>query len=175
MRFVARTLETVVLDDTRHDPRFAADPYLERVRPRSILCLPVLHRGETLEIVYLENRTSPDVFSPERSGAVRLLASQATAALENARLHDSLKREVETRRRAEAELRQALEEVAALKHRLEAENVYLQEEIQSHFEEIVGTSDAIRKVLYKVEQVAATDATVLAWEEVVSTVHSAIR
>ncbi len=161
VRFVARALEVVIFDGASQDSRFAGDPYLERLQPRSILCLPLLHRGEALEIVYLENRTSPGVFSTERSGAVRLLASQAAAALANARLHDSLKKEVETRRRAEADLRQALEEVDALKNRLEAENVYLQEEIQSHFEEIVGDSEAIRKVLYKVEQVAATDATVL--------------
>ncbi len=154
VRFVARTQETVTLGEATRDSRFASDPYIERRRPRSVLCFPLLHGGELAAIVYLENDRSPDVFSPERSGAVRLLASQAAAALENARLHHSLKQEVETRRRAEAEL-------AALKDRLEAEKVYLQEEIQSHFEEIVGNSDAIRRVLYKVEQVAATDATVL--------------
>ena len=49
------------------------------------------------------------------------------------------------------------------KARLEAQNVYLQEEIktQHNFEEIIGTSPAIRKVLKAVEKVAATDATVL--------------
>ncbi len=154
VRFVARTQETVGLGEAASDPRFAADPYIQRRCPRSVLCFPLLHRGQTVEIVYLENDRSPDVFSTERSGAVRLLASQAAAALENARLHHSLKLEVETRRRAEAEL-------ATLKDRLEAENVYLQEEIQSHFEEIVGESTVMRRVLYKVEQVAATDATVL--------------
>ena len=77
------------------------------------------------------------------------------------RLERALKQEVESRRRAEADLRRALDEVAVLKDRLEAENLYLQQEIQSHFDEIVGDSEAMRKVLYKVEQVAATDATVL--------------
>ncbi len=49
------------------------------------------------------------------------------------------------------------------KARLEAENVYLQEEIKTshNFEEIVGTSTPIKKVLQAIEQVAATDATVL--------------
>ena len=154
VRYVARTRETVVLGEASRDPRFASDPYVERARPRSILCFPLPHRGETVEIAYLENDRSPDVFSPERATSARLLASHAAAALENARLYAGLKQEVETRRRAEAEL-------AAFKDRLEAENVYLQEEIRSHFEEIVGDSDAMRKVLYKVEQVAATGATVL--------------
>jgi len=49
------------------------------------------------------------------------------------------------------------------KVRLEAQNVYLQEEIKTehNFEEILGTSSAIRKLLQVVEKVAATDATVL--------------
>jgi PAS domain S-box-containing protein len=49
------------------------------------------------------------------------------------------------------------------KARLEAANLYLQEEIKTahNFEEIIGTSAAIRKVLQAVEKVAATDATVL--------------
>ena len=49
------------------------------------------------------------------------------------------------------------------KARLEAANVYLQEEIKTahNFEEIIGTSTAIKKVLQSIEKVAATDATVL--------------
>ncbi len=47
--------------------------------------------------------------------------------------------------------------------RLKAQNLYLQEEIQSvhNFEEIVGRSAAIQAVLAKVSRVAVTDATVL--------------
>jgi PAS domain S-box-containing protein len=49
------------------------------------------------------------------------------------------------------------------KARLEAANVYLQEEIKTahNFEEIIGASTPIKKVLQAVEKVAATDATVL--------------
>src|SRR5215472_13713584 len=49
------------------------------------------------------------------------------------------------------------------KARLEAANIYLQEEIKTehNFEEIIGTSTAIKKVLQAIEKVAATDATVL--------------
>ena len=57
----------------------------------------------------------------------------------------------------------AYEEISALKARLEAENTYLQEEIrQEHnFHEIVGDSSALLETLALVEQVAATDSTVL--------------
>ena len=60
-------------------------------------------------------------------------------------------------------LREALAEVEKLKNRLHAENVYLQEEIklQHNFEDIICQSEAFKKVLRKIEQVAETDATVL--------------
>jgi PAS domain S-box-containing protein len=49
------------------------------------------------------------------------------------------------------------------KARLEAQNTYLQEEIHSehNFEEMIGTSAAIKKVFQAIEKVATTDATVL--------------
>jgi len=64
---------------------------------------------------------------------------------------------------ANAALQQALLEVEQLKGRLQAENIYLQEEIkvEHNFEEFIGRAEVMKKVLYKVEQVAATDATVL--------------
>src|SRR5262249_60208010 len=57
----------------------------------------------------------------------------------------------------------AYEEIASLKTRLEAENVYLQEEIrrEHNFVEMVGNSAALLEALRTVEQVAATDSTVL--------------
>jgi PAS domain S-box-containing protein len=49
------------------------------------------------------------------------------------------------------------------KARLEAQNIYLQEEIRSEhdFTEIVGNSPALRAVLKQIEQIASTDSTVL--------------
>jgi formate hydrogenlyase transcriptional activator len=57
----------------------------------------------------------------------------------------------------------AYEEIAALKSRLEQENVYLQEERQTDaaFADVVGESPAIQKVLASVRMVAGTDSTVL--------------
>jgi transcriptional regulator with GAF, ATPase, and Fis domain len=57
----------------------------------------------------------------------------------------------------------ALEEIKQLKDQLEAEREYLQEEIKLEFnhEHIIGQSDEINYVFYKVEQIAATDTNVL--------------
>ena len=71
--------------------------------------------------------------------------------------------DITDRKRAENALKMALSEVEQLKNRLENENLYLQNEIKltHNFEEIVGKSEALKNILGKVEQVAATDSTVL--------------
>jgi len=64
---------------------------------------------------------------------------------------------------AQFNLQTALSEIKQLKNQLEAESAYLQEEIrlEHNYEGIIGQSAAIQYVLYRIEQVAATDTTVL--------------
>lgn len=71
--------------------------------------------------------------------------------------------DISEQKKAEQELQTALGEVKILKEKLEAENIYLQQEIkQDHnFEDIVSKSEKFKQVLEKIEQVADTDATVL--------------
>jgi len=71
--------------------------------------------------------------------------------------------DITERKRQREALEGALAEIRKLKEQLQAENVYLREEIHgSHnFEEIVGQSDALAQTKRRVEQVAGTDATVL--------------
>ena len=72
-------------------------------------------------------------------------------------------RDVTSRKLAEIDNLNAYTEIEQLKHQLEAETAYLQEEIklEHNFESIIGQSAALQYVLYKVEQVAATDSAVL--------------
>jgi PAS domain S-box-containing protein len=61
------------------------------------------------------------------------------------------------------ERKRAEEEIRQLKERLEAENVYLREEVsgEHRYGELTGQTQAIERVLRQVKQVAATDMTVL--------------
>jgi len=72
-------------------------------------------------------------------------------------------RDISERKESEIKLRQALEENATLRERLEKENAYLQEEIltQSNHHEILGNSAAMKKILQQIDLVAPTDASVL--------------
>ena len=72
-------------------------------------------------------------------------------------------RDIRERKRAEQQLRDALEEVESLKRRLELENQYLQEEIKAevNHRNIVGNSPAVAKLVQQIAMVAPTSANVL--------------
>ena len=71
--------------------------------------------------------------------------------------------DISERKRAEADLQKAVDEIKELKDQLYEENVALKEEIDkaSMFEEIVGESPALQTALARVSKVARTDSTVL--------------
>jgi PAS domain S-box-containing protein len=71
--------------------------------------------------------------------------------------------DITERKRMEERLKEQLDEIEALKQRLERENIYLQEEIKLLVEhaDIVGQGPAMKKVLSRAEQVARTDSTIL--------------
>jgi transcriptional regulator with GAF, ATPase, and Fis domain len=67
------------------------------------------------------------------------------------------------RKKIKETAQEALLEIQKLKKQLEGEKAYLSEEIklEHNHENIIGKSDALKYVLYKVEQIAATNTTVL--------------
>ena len=105
VNFVMRTGEPVLLDDASAQRSVATDEYLRRRQVRSILCLPLVYQNKLIGILYLENNLAPRVFTPARIAALKLLASQAAVALENARLYgDIAEREAKIRRLVDANI-----------------------------------------------------------------------
>jgi PAS domain S-box-containing protein len=90
VQFVARTKDTLVLGDATLEDVFTQDSYVKQMQPLSVLCLPILHRGEISGILYLEHRWLTDVFTRQRVEVLALLASQAAISIENARLYADL-------------------------------------------------------------------------------------
>jgi formate hydrogenlyase transcriptional activator len=128
---------------------FPLDTGLADWGAESYLGVPMLDReGRVIgHIAILDDK--PMDRDPRAIDLVKIFAARAAAELK--------------RQRAEVELQSALQQVQSLQKKLEAENVYLQEEIgkEHNFEEIVGNSRAIVEVLNRVETVAPTDSTVL--------------
>ncbi len=123
VRYVARSREVVILGDGDQAGQFIDDPFIRQHRPKSLLCFPLVHQDRLLGVWYAESETLGDL----RRGSVellRMLASQAASALDNARLYgqlrstsgqlseknERLQRELEERERIERE-RSALQEL----------------------------------------------------------------
>ena len=126
-------------NDVMSDERIPNKQWLGETGLKSFAGYPLIFRGELLGVLGM---FSHRVMSDEEFDRLALFANQAAIAIKNAHL---------------------VTEVENLKNQLKAENVYLQEEIrtQHNFEEIIGQTGAIKKVLKIIEQVAPTEASVL--------------
>ena len=128
---------------------FPHNPVLQRLNAESYLGVPLWGSSRQVvgHMVLVDDKPMSD--DPLWISVLHTFAARAGVELE--------------REQAEERLRAALAEVESLKNRLQAENVYLQEEIRTvhNFEEMVGQSPALLSLLQKVERVADTDSTVL--------------
>jgi formate hydrogenlyase transcriptional activator len=106
---------------------------------------PLLFHDRVLGILSIKSLRE-NAFSQDDAELLGQVAKQVAIAVENALAY----REIET-----------------LKNKLEEEKLYLEEEIRTeyNFEEIIGNSPALKRVLQDVETVAATDSTVLIYGE----------
>ncbi|WP_438003681.1 GAF domain-containing protein [Sorangium sp. So ce321] len=76
IQYVARTEESVVIDDAPSHPSFADDLYVRAAQPRSLLASPIHHQGRVIGIVYLENALASAAFTRDRVELLGLLSSQ---------------------------------------------------------------------------------------------------
>jgi len=91
VNYVARTRESIVLDDATRDETYGEDPFIVERRPLSALCMPLLDRGELVGLLYAENSLTRGAFTADRIHTLQLLASQAAISLENARLFQEIR------------------------------------------------------------------------------------
>ena len=108
---------------------------------RSVCSLPLETQKGAIGTLSLASH-EPDAFSASDMDLLKQVACQVAIALDNAR---------------------AYREIAALTEKLKKEKLYLQDEIRSerNFEEIIGESAALKRVLRQTKTVAPSDATVL--------------
>ncbi len=96
VNYVARTQESVVLDDAVREGQFTNDPYIQSNQPKSILCVPLINQSQIVSIVYLENNLTAGAFTPERVELLKVLSGQAAISIQNSKLYTEV-RENETR------------------------------------------------------------------------------
>jgi formate hydrogenlyase transcriptional activator len=112
---------------------------------RALCSVPLVVRDHCLGTLNF-GRLEGGPFSPEDAELLASIANQVAFTVENVL---------------------AFQQIAALKDKLAAEKVYLEEEIRTdyNFEEIIGDSPTLRMALHQVETVAPNDTTVLIYGE----------
>jgi formate hydrogenlyase transcriptional activator len=137
--------QPAVRRDLEMEQRYGNDKRLVAEGLKSDCVVPLIVRGKSIGTLNVGS-VAKDQYSKEDAEFLQEIANQVALAFENMR---------------------AYEQIAALKAKLEKENIYLREELRTehNFEEIVGNSPTLLAVLHAVEQVAATDSSVLIYGE----------
>ena len=153
VNYVARTKESVVLNDAAKEGNFTNDAYIKEHKPKSVLCVPFINQGRLVSIVYLENNLTTGAFTAERVKILNLLSSQAAISIENAKLYAKV-------RDNESRLAQFLEAMPVGVAIFESNGQM--NYINQKAKEIIGkgvASDATEEQLAEVYQVYTADTT----------------
>jgi len=137
------TRETVMCNEPRVD-----DPLGKRIADaglKSCCMVPLVSHDRSLGVLAISSLRE-NAFAEDDADLLNQIGKQLAIAVENAL---------------------AFREIDALKNKLEEEKLYLEEEIRTeyNFDEIIGSSPVLKRVLKEVETVAATDSTVLIYGE----------
>jgi transcriptional regulator with GAF, ATPase, and Fis domain/tetratricopeptide (TPR) repeat protein len=133
------------------------------LRLRSVLAVPLLARGETLGVVYLDDRVRKGAFGPGELAWVRVVASQAAMAIADARDAVLLRRAARRADRARVQVEALLREREA---ELDVTRAQLQwvgngQETRYRYDEISGRSEPMCEMLKLVDRVTASDVPLL--------------
>ncbi|MBN2401271.1 MAG: EAL domain-containing protein [Spirochaetes bacterium] len=97
VNYVIRAKEKVILNNAFLESDFNMDPYVQKNRPKSILCAPILNQGRLIGVFYLENNLSTGAFTEQRLQILSILSSQMAISIENAKFYEKLEKTVRER------------------------------------------------------------------------------
>src|SRR5437763_2514582 len=134
---VRRALDTkqpVIVSDAINDEQFNASESVVNLKLASVMCVPLLLRGEVSGAVYVGNDRLASLFTPRELLLMTSFCSTATLLLEHAKTLDELRADK-----------------AELQSRLDAQA----------YGDIIGACEAMRDIFRKIDKVAATNIDVL--------------
>jgi signal transduction histidine kinase/CheY-like chemotaxis protein/GGDEF domain-containing protein len=142
--YLTQTMKPLLLRDVAHHPRFGHDPQVRQDELKSIVGLPIHHRGEGIGLLYLENRLAHTMIESTQLDTLGLIGLQFAIAYENAHANQRLEllvgQRTEELRRENLERKRA-EEAAADANRAKGEFLAsMSHEIRTPMNAILGMS-----------------------------------
>ncbi|HXN81174.1 MAG TPA: sigma 54-interacting transcriptional regulator [Myxococcales bacterium] len=131
---VLRTRQAEIVSDALNNPEFNASESVINLKLSSVMCVPLLRRGELFGAVYVGNDRVANLFTERELLLMKAFCSTATLMLEHAL------------------------EMNELRSRVEEQKLQLEEQ---RYGDIIGSCDALRDIFRKLDKVAATDISVL--------------
>jgi transcriptional regulator with GAF, ATPase, and Fis domain len=131
---VIETRKPLIISDALNDTSFKNSLSVMNLRLTSVMCIPLLERGNLIGLIYVGNDNVAQLFDEAALEILTIFAAQASLVIRN----------------------------ALLVNELQLDNQSLQERIERiRFGEILGSSPAMQEVFRKIQRVATTDITVL--------------
>ncbi len=134
IREVITSRQAQIISDAYSDTRFQSSLSVINLKLCSVMCVPLIVRGELLGLIYVGSDNVRDLFRAEQLEMLKIFATQAALFIKNVGLLVELR-----------------EESAELAERLES----------FKFGEIIGSCPQMIEVYNRVEKVAGTDITVM--------------
>jgi transcriptional regulator with GAF, ATPase, and Fis domain len=128
------TKEPLIVSDAINDEQFNASESVVNLKLASVMCVPLLLRGEVSGAVYVGNDRLASLFTPRELLLMTSFCSTATLLLEHAKTLDELRADK-----------------AELQSRLDAQA----------YGDIIGACEPMRDIFRKIDKVAATNIDVL--------------
>jgi Nif-specific regulatory protein len=131
---VVETRKALIVSDALSDAQFKNSLSVMNLKLTSVMCVPLLERGNLIGVIYVGNDNVRQLFDEPALEILTIFASQASLLVRN----------------------------ALLVNELQLDNRSLQERIERmRFGEILGSAPSMQEVFRKVQKVAGTDITVL--------------
>jgi transcriptional regulator with GAF, ATPase, and Fis domain len=131
---VVKSLKPIIIADALDDPEFNASESVVNLKLLSVMCAPLMLRGELIGVLYVGNDRLVNRFDKKALDTLTIFAAQASLLLQNAMLVNDLK----------------------------LENLELKNRIEEYtYGDIVGACQGMRDVYRRIDKIAPTDISVL--------------
>lgn len=82
----------IIAADASNDERFIPSQSVMKLQLRSVMCAPLVSKGNLMGVIYLDNRKAPNCFDDNDLALLSAMANQSAVAIENSQLYEEVQR-----------------------------------------------------------------------------------